>query len=110
MYFDERRWKENGKGESPWDGNESERFIPENVDQKETLRAARRQWLKQQWAEIADRYRDKLVELYGEQKGKQVRYAEAFQVTELRRPLTPEQFRYLFPFLAKTNRFPNKSP
>jgi LmbE family N-acetylglucosaminyl deacetylase len=80
----------------------SERFIPENVEQKEALRAARSEWLKQQWAEIADRYRDKLVELYGEPKGNQVRYAEAFQVTELRRPLTPEQFRRLFPFFAET--------
>jgi LmbE family N-acetylglucosaminyl deacetylase len=79
----------------------SERYIPEDADALEALRTERSQWLKQQWAEIADRYREKLVELYGEERGKQIRYAEAFQVSELRRSLSPDRLRQLFPFFAE---------
>jgi LmbE family N-acetylglucosaminyl deacetylase len=77
------------------------RFIPKDAEEKVSRRTERGQWLKQQWAEIADRYRDKLIELYGEQKGNQVRYAEAFQLSELRRSLTPEQFHRVFPFFDR---------
>ena len=79
----------------------SERYIPEDADALEALRTERSQWLKQQWAEIADRYREKLVELYGEERGKQIRYAEAFQVSELRRSPSPDRLRQLFPFFAE---------
>jgi LmbE family N-acetylglucosaminyl deacetylase len=46
----------------------------------------------------ADRYRSKLVELYGPEVGARVRYAEAFEVSEYGAPLTPDNLRRLFPF------------
>jgi N-acetylglucosamine malate deacetylase 1 len=39
---------------------------------------------------IADRYRDMLIELYGEERGNSIEYAEAFQVSEFGRRATVE--------------------
>jgi hypothetical protein len=50
---------------------------------------------------IAQRYRDKLAEWYGNEKADQVRHAEAFEICEYgRRPDRAELAR-LFPFLEK---------
>ncbi len=52
-------------------------------------------------AAVANRYRAKLIELYGEELGKKVRYAEAFEVCEYGRRPSKEQLRKLFPFFPK---------
>jgi hypothetical protein len=44
-------------------------------------------------------YRQKLIEVYGKDKGEQIHYAEAFEVCEYGAPLTPEARRRLFPFI-----------
>jgi hypothetical protein len=63
----------------------------------------RRAWLartrKPGAARIADRYRDKLIELYGEDKGSEVRYAEAFENSEYGASLNENNLKRLFPFL-----------
>ena len=46
---------------------------------------------------IANQYRAQLVALYGEQRGKQVKYAEAFQINQYGRQPTPAELRKLFP-------------
>ncbi len=46
----------------------------------------------------ADRYRDKLVELYGAEKAKQIRCAEAFEICEYGRRPRMEELKKLFPF------------
>lgn len=46
----------------------------------------------------AVKYRDKLVERYGEEKGMGTYFAEAFAVCEYGAPLTPENEKLLFPF------------
>ncbi len=46
-------------------------------------------------------YRDKLIELYGEEQGKKVRYAEAFEICEYGRRPNAEELRRLFPFFPK---------
>ncbi|MCL2709965.1 MAG: PIG-L family deacetylase [Planctomycetaceae bacterium] len=52
---------------------------------------------KSQAEGIANRYRDKLIELYGEEVGRKVKYAEAFEICEYgRRPNRAEILR-LFP-------------
>lgn len=48
---------------------------------------------------IANQYRDKLIELYGEVEGKKVRYAEAFEVCEYGRRPNAQDLRKLFPFV-----------
>ncbi len=49
------------------------------------------------FASVADKYRDKLIEIYGEEKGKKVRYAEAFELCEYGRQPSISELRKLFP-------------
>jgi len=71
----------------------------------EAARQARREGaanaFRRRAADTADRCRDKLIELYGEELGKQVRYAEAFEICEYGRQPNKEDLRRLFPFLPK---------
>lgn len=48
-------------------------------------------------AAVADRYRAQLVALYGEQRGRQVKYAEAFQLCQYGRQPTADELKRLFP-------------
>ena len=50
------------------------------------------------YAKTAARFRDKLIERYGFERGSKVRYAEAYQVCDYGSPLTPELEKKLFPF------------
>ena len=64
--------------------------------------AARRAWLarrlKAQWRSTADRFRGKLIELYGEERGSKVEFAEAFEISEYGSMPTSEELKRLFPF------------
>lgn len=62
-----------------------------------------REGLRMRFAKIADQYRDQLIEWHGEEKGKQVRYAEAFEICEYGRQPTPDEIRQLFPFFPEKN-------
>lgn len=53
--------------------------------------------VKQRDEALANQYRAQLVALYGEQRGKQVKYAEAFQINQYGRQPTPAELRKLFP-------------
>lgn len=63
--------------------------------------AARKAYLiegvKQRSADEANRYRALLVRLYGEQKGRAVRYAETFELNQYGSPATVEELKKLFP-------------
>ena len=50
------------------------------------------------FAKTAARFRDKLIEKYGEERGSKVRYAEAFELCGYGAPLTAELKAELFPF------------
>lgn len=69
--------------------------VPENP-------AERRSWLRKvlepRLSRPADLYRDKLIEFYGEEKGRQFKYAEAFEVCEYGAPLSEAGLKRLFPF------------
>lgn len=62
----------------------------------------RRAWLRQHMDERmrrdAQRYRDLLIARYGEQAGRAVQYAEAFESCEYGAPLTEQNIKRLFPF------------
>lgn len=45
----------------------------------------------------ADRFRDLLIARYGSERGSQVQYAEAFELSEYGEPLTDEVREWLFP-------------
>ena len=67
---------------------------------------ARRFWLKTRWSgrqrKEADKYRDLLVELYGEEKGRAMQFAETFEMSEYGRQATPKELRTkLFPFFGE---------
>jgi len=53
------------------------------------------------FASTAQRFRDKLRELYGAQRGDAVQYAEAFEISEYGRRPTAEEIRRLFPFFGQ---------
>jgi len=48
-------------------------------------------------AAVANQYRDKLVALYGEERGKKVKYAEAFQLGQYGRQAQLDELKQLFP-------------
>jgi LmbE family N-acetylglucosaminyl deacetylase len=64
--------------------------------------AGRRAWLKERWqsrqSAEAQRARAALTQWYGEEKGKAVKYCEAFEICEYGRKPTTEEIRRLFPF------------
>lgn len=48
-------------------------------------------------AAVADQYRNRLIELYGEERGSQIRYAEAFEICQYGRQPSMEELRAIFP-------------
>ena len=81
-------------------GNESR--IAKNDRERAAARRRIRERFRSRFEATANRFRDKLIEIYGEKKGKKVKYAEAFEVCEYgRRPSANELKTKLFPFFEK---------
>lgn len=78
----------------PWVENELE-LVPQSE-------AARAEWLKEKlsvWDEaVAERYREKLIERYGQEKGLQIKYAEAFEISEYGGTIPQNMLMRFFPF------------
>ena len=70
-------------------------------DNVPTDEAGRRAYLldmvKQRSTDVANQYRDLLVKLYGAQKGRAIRYAEAFEMNQYGTQATAEELKGLFP-------------
>jgi len=90
-----------------YDCHESQMYewLPYNggyLDEVPSDPAARRTWLGSRWKSRsespAEEYRDKLIELYGPERGSQVRYAEAFEVSEYGSRPSEAELKRLFPF------------
>jgi N-acetylglucosamine malate deacetylase 1 len=79
----------------------NEKMAGHTEAEREAARKRVHDGFAKRFADTADRCRDKLVELYGEEEGKKVRYAEAFEVCEYGRQPNPQELRQLFPFLPK---------
>lgn len=64
--------------------------------------AGRKAWLKQGWSNRqsseANRFRDVLIRLYGEERGKAVKFAETFEVCEYGSRPSETELKRLFPF------------
>ena len=72
--------------------------MPRNeADLKARKEQVKQGWFRQENLEIANRYRDKLIELYGAEAGKRVKYAEAFEICEYGRRPSPDELRKMFP-------------
>ena len=48
-------------------------------------------------AEIANKYRARLIELYGNEKGSKIKYAEAFEICQYGRQVSVDELKTLFP-------------
>ena len=69
----------------------------DGMTDEEILAAPRRGYVLR-YAKTASRHRQKLIARYGEERGRRVRTAEAFMISEYGAPLTEEKRRLLFPF------------
>lgn len=67
--------------------------VPEGEEDK-------RAWMGDMWRTrfTAEPYREKLIEIYGRQRGRRINYAECFQDSEYGVRLTKENMNYYFPF------------
>jgi LmbE family N-acetylglucosaminyl deacetylase len=95
----EALWQMESQVESLWATRDFEKVVPVPKEGE-----ARKQYEKQAKERItsrdiaaADKYRRKLTEAYGEEKGKAVKYAEAFELCEYGRQPSPEEIKKLFP-------------
>lgn len=73
-----------------------EDLVPKNAQERATRRKEVRTGLEKRFAAIADKYRARLIELYGDEQGNKVRYAEAFEVCEYGTQPSPAELRRVF--------------
>jgi LmbE family N-acetylglucosaminyl deacetylase len=71
--------------------------MPKDAAEKANGQKRVRESFRGRFAAVADRFRSKLVELYGEEKGRAVKCAEAFEVCEYGRRPSVEELRKMFP-------------
>ncbi len=81
-------------------------WLPFNMgilDQVPASDADRRKWLGETRKAGSDAapYREKLIELYGQQRGSKIKYCEAFEDSGYGAKLTKENLTHYFPFLKK---------
>lgn len=55
--------------------------------------------VKSRSAAVADKYRDKLIALYGQERGSKVKYAEAFELSQYGRQPSVDELKQMFPKL-----------
>jgi LmbE family N-acetylglucosaminyl deacetylase len=77
-------------------------LVPSDAAGKTKRKDQVRQSFTNRFASTANRFRAKLRELYGEQQGNAVKFAEAFEISEYGRRPNAEEIRRLFPFFSST--------
>lgn len=82
-------------------GGGPDRMPRDEADLKARQAQLKQGGFRQRHVNLANTYRDKLIELYGEQAGKQVKYAEAFEICEYGRRPNQQELRKLFPVTPK---------
>jgi LmbE family N-acetylglucosaminyl deacetylase len=95
-------WQLESQIESLWVQGDFERVVP--VPKEPAAREARRAEVRNRYAKrdanTADQYRDLLIKFYGDEKGRAVKFSEAFEVCEYGRQPSPDELKRLFPFLG----------
>lgn len=96
----EALWQLESQIESLWATGDFEKVVP--VPTEPQARAERKQQVHDRFARraaaVADKYRARLIDLYGPEKGRQVQYAEAFELCEYGSQPSLEELKKLFPF------------
>lgn len=94
----EALWQLESQIESLWATGNFEKVVP--VPKSGPEREKRRNQVKARFAArnaaIANKYRNKLIELYGEEKGKKIKYAEAFELCEYGRQPSLNELKKMF--------------
>lgn len=95
-------WELESQIESLWATGNFEKVVP--VPKAGPEREARHKTMFDRFARrdesVADKYRTKLIKLYGEEKGKKIRHAEAFELCEYGSRASPDKLKQLFPFFG----------
>ncbi len=78
-----------------------EGMIPKSPAEWKAARRRIRDGYTRRHEKTANQYRDKLIELYGEEKGKKIKYAEMFELCEYGRRPSQAELKKLFPFFGK---------
>jgi LmbE family N-acetylglucosaminyl deacetylase len=81
--------------------NGSAALIPKDEAGREARKKAVRSGFAGRFGSLAGRFRDKLRELYGPERGDAVKAAEAFEICEYGRRPSAEEIKTLFPFYGK---------
>ena len=93
-------WRLESQIESLWATGNFERVVP--VPKEPEARQKRKEQVRERISKrdraIAEKYRAKLIELYGQQKGQKVQHAEAFELCEYGRKPSTAELKKLFPF------------
>jgi LmbE family N-acetylglucosaminyl deacetylase len=76
-------------------------LIPSEPSKQQERRQAVRAGHASRFQSIAQRFRTKLIEWYGKEKGERVQHAEAFEICEYGRRPTRAELAKLFPFFDK---------
>lgn len=75
--------------------------VPKTEEDRQKRRQQSRDGWHKRFAGTADKYREKLIELYGPEEGRKVKYAEAFEICEYGRRPSAAELRRLFPFFPE---------
>lgn len=81
--------------------NGSADLIPSEPAKQRERKLKVRAGFQARYENLANRFRPKLVEWYGEERGRDVKYAEAFEICEYGRRPSPEELKRLFPFFDR---------
>ena len=73
-------------------------IYPEDPAGRQRRQQQVREELARRYAASADQYRDALVKYYGEDRGRKVRYAQAFEICEYGRRPSQQELKQMFPF------------
>ncbi len=77
-----------------------EGLVPKNETERTRRHSQVRNSFDRRFRQVADRFRERLIEAYGEDKGKAVRYAEAFELCEYGRQPSMTELKKMFQFTA----------
>lgn len=96
-------WLLESQIESLWATGNFEKVVP--VPTEPAAREARRKQVTERFSQraesVANQYRTKLIDLYGQEKGKKIRYAEAFELCEYGSRPSVEKLKELFPTFGR---------